>query len=228
MSLLPQITNPYVGALASGLLYGLVFCTSACLPLIASYIAGIGAGFRKGVAVTLIFNLGRIVAYAFLGAAIGLLKLAVSDQYLSSFQQYSSVGFAVVSIAIGSIIILKSRSPKCDCGAGLSESFSPKKLGGRVDVGAFTLGLSRGLVVCTPLVAILIYAATFASPVDSVGLAVLFGVGTAISPLLILGGATGWLLNKAPLFRKWISILGAGILIVLGLSTLINAFTVTL
>ena len=95
-------------------------------------------------------------------------------------------------------------------------------------MGAFTLGLSRGLVVCAPLVAILIYAATFASPVDSVGLAVLFGVGTAISPLLILGGATGWLLNKAPMFRKWISIVGAGILIVLGLSTLISSVTVTL
>jgi hypothetical protein len=41
--------------------------------------------------------------------------------------------------------------------------------------------------------------------------------------MLLLGGATGWLLNKAPLLRKWISIGGAGILIVLGIAELINA-----
>jgi putative Mn2+ efflux pump MntP len=43
----------------------------------------------------------------------------------------------------------------------------------------------------------------------------------------LLGGATGWLLNKAPLFRKWISIFGAVILIVLGVSTLLMAMTAT-
>ncbi len=47
-------------------------------------------------------------------------------------------------------------------------------------------------------------------------IAVLFGLGTAISPMLILGGVTGWLLNKAPLFRKYIAIGGGAILIALG------------
>jgi hypothetical protein len=41
--------------------------------------------------------------------------------------------------------------------------------------------------------------------------------------MLLLGGVTGWLLNKAPLFRKWVSIAGAGIPMVLGISTLINS-----
>jgi hypothetical protein len=54
-------------------------------------------------------------------------------------------------------------------------------------------------------------------------LAVLFGVGTTISPLLVLGGVTGWLLNKAPLFRKWISLAGGGILILLGAITIVNS-----
>ena len=67
MSLLPDIANPYVAALAGGFLYGLFFCTSTCLPFIAGYIAGINAGFRKGVGVTLIFNGGRITAYAIIG-----------------------------------------------------------------------------------------------------------------------------------------------------------------
>jgi len=41
------------------------------------------------------------------------------------------------------------------------------------------------------------------------------------------GGVTGWLLNKAPLFRKWISIMGAVILIVLGIATIANAILIT-
>lgn len=76
MSLIPEIPNMYVESFVVGLLYGLVFCTSACLPFIASYIAGIGANFRKGVFVTLIFNSGRIAAYALIGGLIGIFASA--------------------------------------------------------------------------------------------------------------------------------------------------------
>jgi sulfite exporter TauE/SafE len=74
MSLLPEIPNPYLEAFAVGILYGLAFCTASCLPYIASYIAGIGADFRKGVVVTLIYNSGRIMAYALVGGLIGVLS----------------------------------------------------------------------------------------------------------------------------------------------------------
>lgn len=56
MTVLQQISNPYLASLILGLLYGLTFCTSACLPYITSYIAGIGAGFRKGVIATPIYK----------------------------------------------------------------------------------------------------------------------------------------------------------------------------
>ena len=230
MSLLPEIPNPYLEAFAVGLLYGLIFCTSACLPYVTSYIAGIGAGFRKGVHVTLIYNSGRVTAYAFVGGTIGILnaifKLLVSDTSLSYFQSYSSLAFGIVTIVIGASILLKNRSPSCDCNAEDSKNMDLKKFTERFDVRAFSLGFFRGLIVCPPLLALLLYSVTFAAPVDSFVFAVLFGLGTALSPILLLGGATGWLLNKAPLFRKWISIFGAGILIVLGFGTLLNALMV--
>jgi threonine/homoserine/homoserine lactone efflux protein len=59
--------------------------------------------------------------------------------------------------------------------------------------------------------------------VGSVGIAVLFGVGTAISPMLLLAGVTGWLLNKAPLFRKWLAIGGGVVLILLGVYTMVSS-----
>ena len=98
MSLIPTISNPFLGAFAGGLLYGLAVCTAACLPYVASYIAGIGVGFRKGIVVTLIFNSGRIAAYALIGCLValfsGLFRLALSNAAISPFQIYSSLAFS--------------------------------------------------------------------------------------------------------------------------------------
>jgi cytochrome c-type biogenesis protein len=230
MSAIPELSNPYLTSLASGLLYGLVACTSTCLPYIASYIAGTGAGFKKGVLATLTFNSGRVVAYALIGGLIGVFSslfwLFVNESAVSPFQTYSSIAFSIVTIIIGANLLYKTRKPACDCNIQTKPASSAQKVSRRFDFGAFTLGLSRGLILCPPLIALLLYSVPFASPVDSVVFAVLFGLGTAISPMLLLGGVTGWLLNKAPLFRKWISVAGAVVLIVLGISTLINSIMV--
>ncbi len=230
MSLIPEISNPYLGAFSGGLLYGMVVCTASCLPIVTSYIAGVGAGFGKGVKITLIFNSGRVLAYALIGGLIGLFsglfRLFVSDSasVISPFQVYSSLAFGMVTIVIGVSIFLKGRKP-CDCNVQGSKILVAVPKTGRfgVDFGAFSLGLSRGLIVCPPLIALLIYSLPFASPLGSVGIAVLFGLGTAISPILLLGGLTGWLLNKAPLFRKWISIAGAVVLVALGIITIVSS-----
>ncbi len=229
MSLIPSLPNPYLGALAGGILYGMVVCTASCLPYLAGYIAGIGAGFRKGFSITLIFSSGRVVGYAFIGGLAGLLsslfRVIVSESAISPFQIYSSFAFGIVTIAIGIIILLKYRSPSCEGNSGDLKKFvaAQKKSRFGFDFGAFSLGLSRGLILCPPLIVLLIYSLPFSNPAGSVAIAVLFGLGTTLSPMLLLGGVTGWLLNKAPLFRKWVSLAGSGILIVLGISTLINS-----
>jgi sulfite exporter TauE/SafE len=231
MSFVPGISNSYLASFVSGLFYGLAFCTSACLPYLASYIAGIGAGFRRGVTVTLAYNSGRIVAYAMIGGAIGILSGAFrylfSEASLLPFQQYSSFAFGIVTVIIGAIILLNSRKLGCNNATHADGGQDFGKLGRRYDVGAFSLGLSRGLVICPALLALLVCSLPFATPLDSFAFAVLFGLGTALSPLLVLGGATGWLLNKAPLFRKWISMFGGLVLVALGVGSVWMALTVT-
>lgn len=230
MSLIPEISNPYLGAFAGGLLYGLVVCTASCLPIVTSYIAGVGAGFGKGVKITLIFNFGRVLAYTLIGALIGLFsglfRLFISDAAISPFQIYSSLAFGIVTIIIGISIFFKARKP-CNCNAQDAKNIITTRKTGRFgfDIGAFSLGLSRGLIVCPPLIALLVYSLPFSNPLGSIGIAVLFGLGTTLSPILLLGGVTGWLLNKAPLFRKWISIAGGSVLIVLGIITMISSVT---
>ena len=219
MSFLPELVNPYVTAIVGGFSYGLVACTSTCLPYVAGYIAGINAGFRRAVAITFVFNLGRITSYALIGAAVGLVKLFLDATFLSAFQTYSSLAFSLVTIAIGIGILLRN-DKSCDCKPERREKGDSLK---GFDFHAYVLGLSRGLVLCAPMLALLAYSIPFASPIDSIALALLFGLGTAISPILLLGGVTGWLFNKAPLFRTWISRLGAATLIVLGVLTLLDA-----
>lgn len=228
MSLVPGTASSYFEAFAFGLSYGLVFCTSACLPYIASYIAGIGAGFRKGIIVTLVYNSGRVVAYSLIGAVIGGFKLIITQEVFSPFQTFSSVAFAVITVAIGASFLIKRNKPSNSC-EGCSESGQDQLAQGmlnsnrKFDVRAFSLGLSRGLIICPPLLLLLItYSASSSTPIDSFVIAVLFGIGTALSPTLLLGGVTGWLLTKAPLFRKWISIGGGLLLVVLGSITLVS------
>ncbi len=229
MSLIPEITNPYLGAFAGGLLYGVAVCTASCLPIVAGYIAGVGAGFSKSVKITVIFNSGRVLAYALIGGVIGLfgglLRFFVSDAAISPFQVYSSLAFGAVTIVIGGWLLIKARKPSCDCrvqnSKGIVGSGRTGKYG--VNFGAFSLGLTRGLIICPPLIALLAYSLPFASPIGSVGIAVLFGLGTTLSPMLLLGGITGWLLSKAPLFRKWVSITGGAILIILGAVTMYSS-----
>lgn len=222
--MLEQISNPYLTSLFLGFLYGLTFCTSACLPYLVSYIAGIKAGFFKGVTVTVIYNSGRIIAYAIIGTLVGLFKTIVSDTVFSSYQPLSSVVFAIFVIFIGVSIFYKK--PTTDCGAkniqfpnnGILENVKQ-----RFDIRAFLMGFTRGFVLCPPLIAILLTAVTF-NQINLTLIAVLFGAGTALSPLLFLGGIVGWLLEKAPYFRKWTSIFGGLFLILLGGSVLILTF----
>ncbi len=231
MSLVPGIPNPFLAAFASGLFYGLAFCTSACLPYVAGYIAGIGAGFRRGLLATLSYNSGRIIAYAMIGGAIGILsgsfRYLFTETSFLPFQRYSSFAFGIVTIIIGAIILIRVRKPICNQAPFIGIQQSPTGLRQRFDFGAFSLGLSRGLVICPALLALLIYSLPFATPIDGFAMAILFGLGTALSPLIILGGATGWLLNKAPLFRKWISTFGGLVLIAFGIGSIWISATVS-
>lgn len=222
MTILEQISNPYLASLVLGVFYGFTFCTSICLPYISSYIAGISAGFRKGVIVTAIYNSGRIAAYGVIGILTASFKTLVSDSLFGSYQKYSSLAFGIAVIVIGmSIIFTKHTGNQCTVKHDPQGFLEAVKQ--RFDVRAFSMGFTRGFVLCPPLIALLLYGVTSSPQTNPTFLAVLFGLGTTASPLLLLGGMTGWLLEKAPLLRKWISRFGGAILILLGISVLLSA-----
>ncbi len=226
MSLPATLPNPFLEAFTVGIIYGLVFCTSTCLPYLASYIAGRNADFRQSTKITLTFTLGRIIAYAITGATVATLSAAlgilINQNTLTNLQQYTAYAFGAATIAIGITILYQNQKPKTCPQNPPTTQPTQKQTKTKLDPGALTLGLTRGLILCPPLIALLIYAIPFAGPLETFTIALLFGLGTAISPILILGGITGWLLNKAPLFRKYIAIAGAAALIALGAIAIIN------
>lgn len=231
MSAVSGIANPFLGAFVSGLVFGLAYCTASCLPVVAGYIAGVGSGFKHSIRITLVFNVGRVAAYSLIGLLIGLfggvLAFFISEQAAAPFQIYGSIAFGVATATIGVYLVLKARSIKggCDCNQPQVAAATNRMQRYGVDFGAFTLGFTRGLIICAPLILYLSASLTMVDAVGSVIITFLFGLGTTISPILLLGGVTGWLLSKAPLFRKWISIAGGIVLLMMGIISVYTALT---
>jgi sulfite exporter TauE/SafE len=93
------------------------------------------------------------------------------------------------------------------------------------DQRAFLMGFTRSFLLCPTLIAILLWALVSFSPVGVFAVTVLFGLGTALSPMLLFGGTIGWLFNKSPNYSKWISKIGGVILILLAVQLLLSAAT---
>ncbi|MEM3162278.1 MAG: sulfite exporter TauE/SafE family protein [Candidatus Bathyarchaeia archaeon] len=221
--LIADALNAYIASLLFGLFYGLGFCASACLPYLTGYIAGIGAGFRRGVFVTATYNMGRVAAYTFIGWLAYAFKLFLNETAVQLYQKYASLTFGLLTIIVGITIILGKGRPQCPYG---KKERNPPAYGiaGKIDARALAMGFARGIIVCPPLIAILTYSLS-TSTVSPTLSAFFFGAGTAFSPLFLIGGVSGWLFNKAPLFSKWISRAGAGVLIILGLGAAVGAVT---
>jgi sulfite exporter TauE/SafE len=153
MTLLEQISNPYLASLVLGVFYGFTFCTSICFPYISSYIAGISAGFRKGVKVTAIYNSGRITAYAVIGILTALFKVFVSDSLFGAYQKFFSLAFGVAVVVIGiSIFSTKYSGDHCAMKKHEPEGFL-NTVKQRFDFRAFSM-VSLGVLFCVLLLSL--------------------------------------------------------------------------
>jgi sulfite exporter TauE/SafE len=209
MNVLEQISNHYLASLVLGLLYWLTICALVCIPYLVSYIAGVGSGFKTGIKITAFYNSGRIVAYAIIGTAVGFICTVITEEILTSNQQYTSIAFGVIVTVIGAATILKKIKP-CNCiqqQQPQTDRLGLSKLTTRFDLLALTMGFIRGLFVGPPLVALLLCYFTI-SQVNCTALSILLGAGTALSSVLFLGGSVGSLLNKVMLWRTLHSRIG--------------------
>ena len=219
-----------MSALLLGIVYGVTFCTLTCAPFIAAYVVGTDRGTRRGVWLSLMFNGGRIATYGLLGVAVGLAGAAFLGD--AAFARWGALAFGGLVVAIGVWIAVRRRASGCSC---TKEASWAERLGARLRPGeegnrggyAGLMGVLIGLVPCPPLVALLVFAAAYGSAVTGLALGVVFGLGTLISPMLLVAAAAGWFSDRvareAPLVRGGVSRVAGVVLVALGIWTAYRA-----
>lgn len=196
-----------VGVWLLGASLGMTACLASCLPFMGSWIVGRGAGGFAAFKDAVLFLAGKLVAYACLGAlagAVGAWLIAALD---------SGLGLAAVGGASIVAGLWLWRMPRRTCGlrdAGLPPLF---------------LGFSLSLVPCAPLASLLAVAALAGSPWTGLGYGLVFGLGAAATPLLLLapllGGFGVALRREQPWLGPWLRRGSGFVLILIGLRRLV-------
>ncbi|MCF7875158.1 MAG: sulfite exporter TauE/SafE family protein [Candidatus Omnitrophica bacterium] len=196
----------------SGIVLGSGPCLAFCAPLLASYSAVFKKGFQKSLISYLIFSTSKIISYIIL-ALIWTKVVNLFSDYL--LKRYSSLIYnllAIFIILIGiTTLFYKKDNPNWFC----------RRLhkGNIRNVGI--IGFLVGFAPCLPLIGILNYIAIISSNlIDAGAFALAFGLGTAISPLILIIAFSAKLsqfFSKSKKGEKIIRIICGLILISLGL-----------
>lgn len=187
-----------------GLSLGLTACTVTCLPYMGSWVLARERGTVW--ADTLAFLTGRIAAYTGLGLAAGLAGAWLAAT-LKAGVGHLAIGLA--SIAAG--LWLLTPPAHRPCGARRRA----------VQLSPFALGFSLSLVPCAPLASLLAFAAQAGSAPAGAAYGLVFGLGAAATPLLLvlplLGRFGQRLREERAWLGTWLRWAAGLVLVVLGL-----------
>lgn len=199
---------------------GLTACTVTCLPFIGTWALGRASGQGEAIRHTLSFLSGRVLAYTGLAllagyAGLGLVRL------LDGGVGNTLIGLA--SIVAGLWLLWSRQRPGCR--PLPSTGAQPLRFYGRRDATPpFFLGLTLALTPCTPLASLLALAAQTQSAIQGASYGLAFGLGAAMTPIILLVPLAGRLGRAMHSGRNWmlpcLVWLAAIVLILLGLRRL--------
>jgi hypothetical protein len=173
----------------SGVLFGAGPCVASCGPILFTYIVGTGKSARSGITAYAVFSLARMVAYVSLAAGAFALGSFALEQGVA---RWESVITTAGGVFIFFLALLTLTAP--DCSKVIKTCRGPLIERDRKSV--FTLGLIAGFSPCAPLLGVLSYIAFVSKSLEaSLLYGVSFGVGTCLSPLILLAGMAG-LINR--------------------------------
>jgi len=160
------------GLFLLGLVYGATTCSLTCLPYLGPYLLSTGRGFRDGVKSSLLFLSGKLVCYMFVGGLSAYLGNVLMPE--QSMTARWVTGIAIIAFGLSILFVRGECSRK---GQTISKGIS-----------LFLLGLSTSLIPCPPLMAIFLVAAKSGSLVLGITYGLVYGLGMAISPMIIACG----------------------------------------
>ncbi len=200
----------------TGIFLGSGPCLLSCGPLLLSYVASTKTGGVSALKTYLIFCGVRLAVYLAFGVGAGLIGAWVVHRLVESASlAVLYVAFGVFLVLLGLFFILEDLVPErwrgtlrcCHQGRGDMRN-----------VAVFALIVS--LAPCAPLLGMLGYIALLSDTwYKGVVYMAAFGLGTVISPLIILMFLTGWFgswLQKHKLVLRLVRVASGIIFIILG------------
>lgn len=225
----------------SGLFLGSGPCLATCGPILISYITATKQNPKQSLLVWLLFSLSRICVYLILSVGIFLLGEFLVRQNLIYVAKYAYLLGGMIIILIGIFTILKdSPGPSFIC-ALISNRVNPAlsaterhcivRKGGAnqrlLKIQPITLGLIMGLLPCAPLLAVLSYIGLVSFSWQlCIFYSLIFGLGTLISPLILLilgAGLIPKLLFKKPRIYRALRLICGFIIVFFGVQLILQA-----
>jgi len=207
----------------AGLLFGSGPCVASCGPFIITYIAGTKKNITRGIMVYLLFSSARIFVYAALSLAIFFLSRLAIERLLGSLYKYVLISGGGFMIIIGVFLAFGKKFE-----FHFLQSLY-KNLLERDKKSVVVAGLIIGLLPCAPLLSVLSYVGLISRTwVSSLLYSLAFGIGTFVSPLILLAILAGiiprvFLDKKAACYPIFTFICGFTI-IFLGIQLIMKAF----
>lgn len=222
-----QITLTTVWLL--GVSMGLTACTVTCLPFMGTWALGRASGRVEAFLHTCVFLAGRIFTYTLLAGLAGALGMGLAKS-LGGAWGNGLIG--VASIVAG--LWLLARPVGKACGTATSAP-GPRVV--RVHrhrhrdiLPPLFLGAALSLTPCTPLASLLALAAHAGSAPQGAAYGLAFGLGAAMTPILVLVPLAGRMARELKSGRawlgRWLTWAAAIVLILLGLRRVWFVFAV--
>lgn len=193
-----------------GLSMGLTACTATCLPFMSSWVLGRGGSQAQVLHDTSLFIVGRIVAYLVLGALAGGVGVWLGQALKGG------IGHLLIGVAsLGAGVWLLRDQAHQPCAVARASEGAPPLL----------LGFSLSFTPCAPLASLLAVCASTGGLAAGGQLGLAFGLGAALTPLLILLpllGMFGRLLrDNREWLTRWLRYGAALVLMAIGLRRLL-------
>lgn len=177
----------YVELFILGLSLGAGPCMAVCAPILLPFIASTKMGWYAGLKSTIVFSLSRAFAYSLLAVIAVLGYGFVDDSIAPQNKSYLSMFTGSFVVLCGILFIFMKKDIHLPLFKKLTDLLL-RKSGHSMAV----LGLLIGLSPCLPLIgALALIAGKADSPLHGALLGLSFGMGTFLSPLLVLGLLAG-------------------------------------
>lgn len=206
-----------------GLSFGAGPCLASCGPILVSYLAGSKRNIPKGIVDYVLFSAARVLVYLVLGLGVFFLGRFVIGNLLSGLSRYVLIIGGIFIILIGVFTAFDGVIKFQPCQSLYQRIFSSDTK------NIFIIGLVVGLLPCAPLLAILSYVGiTSRSVFEAILYSLFFGLGTALSPLILLVVITGlipnWMAKQGAKPQRIFALISGLVIVFLGVRLLRSGF----